>query len=61
MDLLEGGTLNELRHRTGGKIPLEETLRIFETVLDLLAKCHQAGLSIATSSVGTSSSPRRAT
>ncbi len=44
MDLLEGGTLNELRHRTGGKVPLEETLRIFETVLDLLAKCHALGI-----------------
>ena len=44
MDLLEGGTLNELRHRTGGKVPLEETLRIFETVLDLLAKCHEVGI-----------------
>ncbi|MDB5214695.1 MAG: Protein kinase [Myxococcaceae bacterium] len=44
MDLLEGGTLNELRHKTGGKVPLEETLRIFETVLDLLAKCHQVGI-----------------
>ncbi|MDB4945131.1 MAG: Protein kinase [Labilithrix sp.] len=42
MDLLEGGTLNELRHRAGGKVPLEETLRIFETVLDLLGKCHEA-------------------
>lgn len=44
MDLLEGGTLNELRHRTGGKVALEETLRIFETVLDLLAKCHEVGI-----------------
>jgi eukaryotic-like serine/threonine-protein kinase len=44
MDLLEGGTLNELRHRTGGKVPLEETLRIFETVLDLLSRCHEVGI-----------------
>ncbi len=44
MDLLEGGTLNELRHRTAGKVPLEETLRIFETVLDLLSKCHEVGI-----------------
>jgi hypothetical protein len=44
MDLLEGGTLNELRHRNGGKVPLEETLRIFETVLDLLARCHAVGI-----------------
>ena len=44
MDLLEGGTLNELRHRTGGKVPLEETLRIFEVVLDLLARCHEVGI-----------------
>ena len=44
MDLLEGGTLNELRHRTGGKVPLEETLRIFEVVLDLLSRCHEVGI-----------------
>ena len=44
MDLLEGGTLNELRHREGGKVSLEETLRIFETVLDLLARCHAVGI-----------------
>jgi predicted Ser/Thr protein kinase len=44
MDLLEGGTLNELRHRTGGIVPLEETLRIFETVLDLLSQCHAVGI-----------------
>jgi hypothetical protein len=44
MDLLEGGTLNELRHKTGGTVSLEETLRIFETVLDLLAKCHEVGI-----------------
>ena len=44
MDLLEGETFNELRHRAGGKVPLEETLRIFETVLDLLAKCHTVGI-----------------
>src|SRR4051812_15243220 len=44
MDLLEGGTLNELRHRTGGILPLEDTLRIFETVLDLLSRCHEVGI-----------------
>ncbi len=44
MDLLEGGTLNELRHREGGTISLEETLRIFETVLDLLSRCHEVGI-----------------
>lgn len=44
MDLLEGGTLNELRRRTDGVLPLEETLRIFEVVLDLLAKCHAVGI-----------------
>ena len=44
MDLLEGGTLNELRHRAGGKVPLEETLRIFEVVLDLLSRCHAVGI-----------------
>lgn len=44
MDLLEGGTLNDLRHRTGGTVPLEEVLRIFETVLDLLSQCHAVGI-----------------
>ena len=44
MDLLEGGTLHELRHGSGGTISLEETLRIFETVLDLLAQCHAVGI-----------------
>jgi serine/threonine protein kinase len=44
MDLLEGGTLNELRKRTDGVLKLEETLRIFEVVLHLLSKCHAVGI-----------------
>jgi hypothetical protein len=44
MDLLEGETLNQLRARRGGTLSLEETLRIFDVVLDLLGKCHAAGV-----------------
>ncbi|MBX3188048.1 MAG: serine/threonine protein kinase [Labilithrix sp.] len=44
MELLEGETLNQARHRSGGKLSLEETLRIFDTVLDLLAECHAVGV-----------------
>jgi len=44
MDLLEGETLNQARHRQGGKLGLEPTLRVFDTVLELLAKCHEAGV-----------------
>ncbi len=44
MDLLEGGTLNELRRRTDGILSLEDTLRIVDTVLDLLGKCHAVGI-----------------
>jgi len=44
MDLLEGETLGQLRVRSGGKVPLEETLRIFDPVLELLSKCHAAGI-----------------
>jgi serine/threonine protein kinase len=44
MELLEGGTLNELRKSSGGVISLEETLRIFDVVLHLLSKCHAVGI-----------------
>jgi serine/threonine protein kinase len=44
MELLEGGTLNEVRKRGDGTISLEETLRIFEVVLHLLSKCHAVGI-----------------
>jgi len=41
MDLLEGMTLAELFKRGGGRMPVEKLLGIFDTVLDLLAKCHE--------------------
>lgn len=41
MDLLEGMTLAELFKRGGGRMPLEKLLGIFDTVLDLLSKCHE--------------------
>lgn len=44
MDLLEGMTLAELFKRGGGRMPLEKLLGIFDTVLDLLAKCHEVAI-----------------
>jgi predicted Ser/Thr protein kinase len=44
MDLLEGLTLGQMRARNDGKVALEEVLRIFDTVLDLLGKCHALGI-----------------
>ncbi len=44
MDLLEGETLGQLRARHAGKVPLEQVLHIFDTVLDLLGKCHAVGI-----------------
>ncbi|MBK8943052.1 MAG: protein kinase [Polyangiaceae bacterium] len=41
MELLEGMTLAELFKRSGGRVPLTKILGIFDTVLDLLAKCHE--------------------
>jgi len=41
MELLEGMTLAELFKRGGGRVPLEKLLGIFDTVLDLLGKCHE--------------------
>jgi serine/threonine protein kinase len=40
MELLEGMTLSELFKRGGGRMALDKLLGIFDTVLDLLAKCH---------------------
>ena len=40
MDLLEGMTLAELFKRGGGRMSLEKMLGVFDTVLDLLGKCH---------------------
>ncbi|MFO0553576.1 MAG: protein kinase [Polyangiaceae bacterium] len=44
MELLEGMTLAELFKRGGGRMPLEKLLGIFDTVLDLLAKCHELAI-----------------
>ncbi len=41
MELLEGMTLGELFKRGGGRVPLEKLLGVFDTVLDLLARCHE--------------------
>ena len=41
MELLEGMTLAELFRRGGGRMPLDKLLSIFDTVLDLLGKCHE--------------------
>ncbi|HTJ80617.1 MAG TPA: serine/threonine-protein kinase, partial [Polyangiaceae bacterium] len=40
MELLEGMTLAELFRRGGGRMSLEKMLGVFDTVLDLLSKCH---------------------
>lgn len=44
MELLEGMTLSELFKRGGGRMPLEKLLGIFDTVLDLLARCHEVDI-----------------
>ncbi|HEY8075964.1 MAG TPA: serine/threonine-protein kinase, partial [Labilithrix sp.] len=44
MELLDGETLHELRKSRGGTIALDEAFRIFDVVLDLLAKCHAVGI-----------------
>lgn len=44
MELLEGMTLGELLKRSGGRVPLEKLLGVFDPVLDLLGKCHELGI-----------------
>ncbi len=44
MDLLEGETLQEACQRAGGALPTPQVLGIFDTVLDLLARCHDIGI-----------------
>ncbi len=44
MELLEGETLNQRLKHHDGKLGVEETLRVFDVVLDLLARCHQASI-----------------
>lgn len=43
MDLLDGEPLDAALGRRG-PLPLDETLRIFDVVLDLLAHCHERGI-----------------
>ncbi len=40
MELLEGMTLADLCRKTNGRLPLEKVFGVFDTVLELLAKCH---------------------
>ena len=44
MDLLEGTTLEELRQKRGGRIPLEESLEIADSLMDVLSAVHAAGI-----------------
>ena len=44
MDLLEGMTFADLCRKTNGRLPVEKAMTVFDTVLDLLAKCHAIGV-----------------
>jgi len=44
MELLEGRTLAAHAHDVGGKLPLGDTLRIAERVLEILAAAHERGI-----------------
>ena len=44
MELLHGETLHDARMAAGGTLPPERALEIFDTVLDLLAQCHDVGI-----------------
>ncbi len=44
MELLEGETLDARRHRSGGRLTLEETVPIVEQVLDVLISAHDRGI-----------------
>ncbi len=44
MDLLEGETLDSLRERRGGRLPVLETLDLADKLMDVLAAVHQAGI-----------------
>lgn len=44
MELLEGETLEAFIRREGGKLELDQSLRIFDPVLDLLGKAHELGI-----------------
>lgn len=44
MELLEGGTLNDLRRHAGGRLPVPVALSIAEQTLDVLAAAHDKGV-----------------
>jgi len=44
MELLEGETLDAHIRQQGGKLSVEDAFRIFDPVLDLLAKAHEVGV-----------------
>lgn len=44
MELLAGTTLDRLIRRTREALPLEQALAVFDAVLDLLERCHGAGI-----------------
>jgi eukaryotic-like serine/threonine-protein kinase len=41
MELLEGDPFDKVLKSSGGKLSVEQTFRVFDTVLDLLAACHR--------------------
>jgi serine/threonine-protein kinase len=44
IELLEGETLDEHRERSGGRLPLVETLQYVDRLLDVLAAAHDQGI-----------------
>ncbi len=44
MDLLQGMTLDAYMRGPGGQLSVEQRLRIFDPLLDLLGECHEAGI-----------------
>ncbi|MCL4749542.1 MAG: protein kinase [Myxococcales bacterium] len=44
MELLEGGTLNDLRRAAGGKLPVGAVLSAADQALDVLAAAHERGV-----------------
>jgi len=44
MELLVGSTLQRLLRRAGDTLPIEQLFPVLDTVLDLLERCHRAGI-----------------
>lgn len=44
MELLEGATLESLREKAGGKLPLSQVLCLGETLMDVMAAAHRRGI-----------------